>query len=208
MIVHDVQQGSPEWLAVRCGIPTASQFDRILTAKTRKPSSQADKYAHELLTEWQLGEPMDAASSQFMQRGTVLESEAAGWYEFTTDIEPQAVGFVTNDAGTIGCSPDRLIGGDGLLEIKCLSAVNHVAALLGDADEYSLQIGGQLWLTKRDWCDRLYYHTTMKPIVQRVERDEELISQLSEAVEAFADRLAKMKQKLISMGCKPKESER
>ncbi|HSH45084.1 MAG TPA: hypothetical protein VK966_04470 [Longimicrobiales bacterium] len=36
MIWLDVEQGSGEWEAARLGIPTASQYDRILTAKTLK----------------------------------------------------------------------------------------------------------------------------------------------------------------------------
>jgi hypothetical protein len=39
MITHDVTQGSPEWLEARLGIPTASEFDKIITP-TGKPSTQ------------------------------------------------------------------------------------------------------------------------------------------------------------------------
>jgi hypothetical protein len=204
MIIHRCKQGTPEWTALRIGIPTASEFDRILTPKTRKPSSQADGYMHQKLAEWSLGEPTDAAASQYMTRGSELEAEGRAWYEFEYGVRVDQVGFITNDAGTIGASPDGLIGDEGLIEIKCLAAVNHVAALLGDADDYVLQVQGQLWISGRKWCDRCYYHPTIKPFVERVECDEECIGQLAAAVEAFNVRLDEAKKRLLAMKCQPK----
>ena len=41
MIVHPCQQGTVEWTEARLGIPTASEFSRIVTA-TGKLSKQRD----------------------------------------------------------------------------------------------------------------------------------------------------------------------
>ena len=40
------------------------------------------------------------------------------WYEFDQDVAVQKVGFITDDNHTIGCSPGRLVGDEGLLEIE------------------------------------------------------------------------------------------
>ena len=48
----------------------------------------------------------------------IVEAEAADWYEFDQDVTTQRVGFITDDGRTMGCSPDRFVGDDGLLEIK------------------------------------------------------------------------------------------
>jgi hypothetical protein len=53
-----------------------------------------------------------------MERGLIVEAEAADWYEFDHDVTVQRVGFITDDDHTMGCSPDRLVGDEGLLEIK------------------------------------------------------------------------------------------
>ena len=42
MIIHDVEQGTQEWLRVRFGVITASNADKILTPKTKKPSTQVE----------------------------------------------------------------------------------------------------------------------------------------------------------------------
>ena len=73
MIALDLQQGSAEWVKARLGIPTASQFSRIITS-TGKLSGQADGYMHELLAESLLGEPADVANAVLF-----LASDAASW---------------------------------------------------------------------------------------------------------------------------------
>lgn len=190
MIVLDVQQGTPEWVAARLGIPTASRFSNIMTPKTRKPSASASPYLCELVAERLTGFPSDDASSDFMLRGTFLEAEAAAAYEFDTGLVASTVGFVLEDSGRFGCSPDRLVGEDGLLEIKCLSVANHVAAVLGmrDADHIA-QVQGQLWITGRRWADLFFYNPAIVAHRIRIERDEEFIAVLSRSVEAFCDRL-------------------
>jgi hypothetical protein len=73
-----------------------------------------------------------------------------------------------------------------LLEIKCVCARDHVAALLGIlGDEHAAQVQGQLWLTERDWEDLLYYNPDMPPALIHVERDNGHIAQLEQALDAF-----------------------
>lgn len=73
MIIHDVRQGSVEWDRLRAGIPTSSNFHRIMTPKAMKLSSQAPGLMHWLLAEWLIGEPLESPETQWMQRGAALE---------------------------------------------------------------------------------------------------------------------------------------
>jgi hypothetical protein len=82
------------------------------------------------------------------------------------------------------------IGQFGLLEIKCLAAQNHVAAILGMMDdEHFAQVQGQVWVTGRLWCDLFFYNPVMPSHTVRIERNGEYCSALSAAVPAFCDRL-------------------
>jgi len=65
-----------------------------------------------------------------MERGTALEAEGVAYYELTTDLEAAPCGFALTDDGLAGASPDRLVGLDGLLEVKCPAAATHVGYLL------------------------------------------------------------------------------
>ena len=190
MIRLDFAQGSPEWHAARLGIPTASNFGRILTPGG-KLSASADTYMHELIAERMLGFPLNAGSVDFMERGKALEEQAVAFYELQRGVDTEQVGFVLTDDRRAGCSPDRFVGLDGGLESKCPSPAVHVGYLLdgGISDKYRPQVQGALWMTGRWWWDTLSYHPDLPPALVRVERDAEYITAIEVAVSAFCDRL-------------------
>lgn len=208
MIVHDVAQGSPEWFALRAPIPTASEFDRIVTPKTGSLSSQREGFKNELIAAWLTGEMKEMASTAMMERGSEMENEARIWYSLHRDVDPQTIGFVTTDDGRVGCSPDSFAFDDGGVEIKCPAAHTHVGYLLGgDPTKYRLQIQGSLWICEKAWWDWVSYHPTIEPVCVRIERDEEFIELIADAVTTFCDELDAAKASLMDRGMKPFEPE-
>ena len=201
MIVHECKQGSDEWFHARMGVPTSSKFDLLMTPKTRKPSASADKYLYELLAEDLIGEPRgyDEASS-FMTRGNQLEQQAADWYALTRGEPVFKVGFCTTDDGLVGCSPDRLVGDAGLLEIKNPSAPSFVKYLIdGVGTDHYAQCQGQLLVTGRSWVDLLIFNPLApRQIVVRHEVDPEWRSAFEPILGAFVDRLVEGREKLRS----------
>jgi hypothetical protein len=190
MRIVDCEQGTAEWLEARLGLPTASQAHRILTPKTMKPSSSQEKYMCELLAERLLNEPLNGGDSAFMQRGSLMEAEAVRWVEFQTGLDTRKIGFCTTDDGRFGCSPDRLIGDDGGMEIKCPSAAVHVATMLGLNDsDHKAQIQGCLWVTGRSFWYSCSYNRELPPTLVRVERDEAFIEALAKEAALFSESL-------------------
>lgn len=185
MKVFNCDQGSPEWLKCRLGVPTASCFGKILTP-TGKPSAQAVQYRRELIAERDTGEATYFEPTEWMQRGTELEGEARAWYEFDRGCEVQQVGFVLSDHG-YGCSPDGLVLDDGMAEIKAPKPSTHVGYVLDGKlpTTYKPQVQGQLLVCEAEWCDFISYLPGAKPMVIRVERDEEYISTLHDALVEF-----------------------
>lgn len=214
MKIHDCVQGSTEWLAVRAGIPTASSFDSIITPGG-KPSKSAERYLYTLLAERLMGHPITEHVSMWMRRGSRLEADAVAFYELQTDSDTVPIGFVTNDDGTVGASPDRLVDDGGLLEVKCPAEWIQMGYLMqsGSAYEhYRIQCAGQLWITGRKFVDVLAWHPELPPALHRIERDEPLIAQLSAAVTAFSQVLEHEFIKLVERGwlnekLKPRKSE-
>ena len=198
MILMDCLQGSPEWHAARLGIPTASAFSRILSPKSLKLSESSQSYMHELLAERMLGFPLESASSDFMERGKALEDQAMAYYELQRGVDTERVGFALTDDRRAGCSPDRLVGTEGGLEIKCPSPAVHVGYLLdGLPAKFLPQVQGCLWITGRAWWDLLSYHADLPVALVRVSRDPEYIGALEAAVTAFCDRLESASEKLM-----------
>ncbi len=180
MIVYEeIVQGSDDWYQVRAGKPTASCFDKLITPLGEK-SKQMDGYANLLVAERMIGnEVRTFEGNAYTERGKELEAEAAAFYELLTEIDLHEVGFVSHETGA-GCSPDRFVGEEGLLEIKCPAPHTHIDYLLNDALEskYIPQIQGQLFITGKKWCDWMSYHPQLPPVIVRVERDTEYISKL------------------------------
>jgi hypothetical protein len=204
MIHIDVEQGSRAWLQAKVGIPSASSFHKILTPKTMKLSQSSDGYAHELLAEQVLGRPLDDATTEFMQRGTLLEKAARDWYSLQRDVDVTRVGFLMSDDRRVGCSPDGLVGEDGGLEIKCPSAPVHIGFLLGaDADKHRCQVQGALWITGRSYWDFVSYNPEMPAALLRFERDAKFIAALAAALDQFHDSLTMWRAQLATLGLFP-----
>ena len=179
MRIIDCDQGSPEWIEQRLGVPSASMFSKIVTTKGTR-STQAESYINQLVAEDLTGEQTPFYQNEHMARGTELEPHAREAYELIKGIKVEEVGFCLHDTLSAGCSPDGLVGKDGGLEIKCPAPATHVEYLRGDKlpSRYYQQVMGCLWITGRDWWDFMSYHPTMKPLIVRVERDEEYIKAL------------------------------
>jgi hypothetical protein len=202
MKIIDCVQGTPEWAAARIGIPTASEFSRLVTS-TGAASKSLSGYANELAAELFAGQTLDAFEGNvWMNRGKDMEAAAVDLYAFTTDADVQRVGFVTNDAGLAGCSPDALVGDDGGLEIKCLKAERHIAARLyyqkyGKAPtDYIQQVQGSLLITGRAWWDLSFFHPELPPLTIRHFPDKEMHGAL---IKGIADVLAERDAALASM---------
>jgi hypothetical protein len=183
MRIDQNEQGSPEWLAARLGIPSASMFAKIVTTKGIW-SASADAYINQLVAERLTGEREEVFQSHHMLRGTELEPDARDLYSLISDAEVTEVGFCLHDTLSAGCSPDGLIGEEGGLEIKAPAPATHVEYLRGGVlpSKYKQQVMGCLWITGREWWDFVSYHPTMKPLIVRVERDEEYIAALEKCV--------------------------
>jgi len=187
MIIVDVEQGSPEWHQARLGIPTASDFKRLVTP-TGKPSTQINGYVNELVAESLMGKKLSGVETFDMQRGTQLEPQARAWYEFHTDQIVNEVGFVLRDDRQVGCSPDGLTEFSGL-EIKCPKADKQIGHLLlgGLPPEYMPQIQGCLWICERDKWDFVSYHEELPGVLHTVGRDEKLIKTLENQVRTLIE---------------------
>lgn len=186
MEIINCEQNSPDWFRARMGIPTASEFDAILTpGKTKAEQKTRRTYMLKLAGELITGEPMGSANTKDMQRGHALEGEARDLYAFQTGANPERVGFIRN--GRAGASPDSLVGDVGGLEIKTKAPHLLLDVILKDEfpEEHKAQVQGALWLTKRQWWDIAVYWPGIPLFIKRAHRDELYIQQLATQVDKF-----------------------
>lgn len=196
MIFLDCEQGSEEWLKARCGIITASNMSQIITA-TKKPSSQAGAYMDKLIAEKLTGSKSSIKSSEWMERGVELESEARLYYSFIAE-DVKEVGFIYKDESKrVGCSPDGLLEDRGL-EIKCPAPHTQVKYLLENKlpTEYVCQVQGSMYVTGLKKWDFLSYHPQMPPLLLTIERDDEFCAELDLMIGKFIIEMDEKWQKI------------
>jgi hypothetical protein len=183
-IIRDVKQGTTEWLRLRLGVVTASDADRIVTAKTLKPSAAQRNYVSELVAETLIGAPLDFTTDKWRERGIQLEAEARDWYCLMRETVEE-VGFIQRDDRLVGCSPDAIIEGRRGVEIKCPAAATHIGYLLAPETlvaDYRLQVQFSLWLTRWPVWDLLSYCPTLPTVVREVRPEPEVFAALDAEV--------------------------
>lgn len=168
----DIVQGSKDWLNIRKGLFTSSNIEKLFKDPQSKKakelgmlSDSAKTYIEEKATEliyYDCNLPSEETYAKALQWGNTYEPYAVEAYEHTTKQTTKEIGFVTLGTNT-GTSPDRYVGDDGLLEIKCpyinSNHIKNIARLEEQKDllklnkQYYLQIQHQLYVTGRKWCD-------------------------------------------------------
>lgn len=199
MRIIDVVQGSPEWLAARCGIPTASVFDSVMaTIKSGGEAAERRNLRVRLLVERLTGKPFHTYENAAMRQGKEREPLAKRAYFAKTGNMLENVGFCRHDTLETGCSPDGLLlDENGGIECKCPELSNHLVywRLKTEPPEYRWQIQGNLWITEREFWDFVSWNPDfpehMQLVIRRVYRDESAIQKLAGEVERFVDELVK-----------------
>lgn len=201
MEIVECIQGSPEWISARAGHPTASCFSEIITPKTMKASSSAEKYMYTLAGERITGVKAESFKSQWMERGTEMEDEARDLFQLIRGAEVRQVGLIYPDERHLySCSPDGIFDDTGL-EVKCPSMAVHVGYLLSGKlpTDYICQVQGTMLITGFSYYWFMSYYPGLPPLIIRVERDDKFCAALKVALEDFCGELDRVEKRLREM---------
>lgn len=111
--IHNIDQGTNEWLEARVGKFTGSNAYKLLKyGRTDKARVEANP---------------SFTGNYWTKRGQDLEPFAIAAYEMVKDVKVERPGFITNDDYP-EClfSPDGIVG-KTLLEVKCFGEKKHTA---------------------------------------------------------------------------------
>ena len=194
-----LEQRTEAWIRARIGKITASRCLDVCKMKQRKKKGAAPEeacerryYREELLVERLTGQPFPHYVTREMQWGIDQEPFGRAAYEMKHDVMVETTGFIVHpQLPYFGCSPDGLIGDDGLLQVKCPTTSTHLAYLLsGEIPlEHMPQMLGELACTRRTWCDfvsfdpRLPVHLQL--FVRRFECEPRMLDLLERSVIRF-----------------------
>lgn len=201
MIEIPVEQGKPEWHKLRRGIPTASEFGRIITPAKGDYAKGAETYAAELVAE-SLGEYRTFQGTPDTDRGIRLEGEAVKWLKLRYGYAFREVGFCRSDCGRYGATPDRMMDLNVPLEVKCpmlKTLIGWRTDWLDDGIlplEHKAQIHGEMFVTGADRCVFVAYSDNpyAEHLMIEVKRDD-FTKRLGDAVLKFCDRLEVLRKR-------------
>lgn len=186
------EQRTDSWFANRAGKVTASAIYKVMARTKTGYGADRANYAADLVTERLTGVSASSFSNAAMQWGVDQEANARIAYGELIGDMPVEIGFISHPTIAMsGASPDGLVGFDGLVEIKCPNSATHIATLTGGSipQKYIYQMQWQMACTERDWCDFASFDprfpAEMRLHVQRVERDEALLAEVSAEVIQF-----------------------
>jgi len=192
----DLVQGTDEWLQARVGSLGASCIHEVMAKTKAGPSASRANRLAKLLLERLTGRAEDVYVTKAMQQGRDREPEARNAYVFATDNEVTEVGIFPHPTikGT-HASPDGLVGEDGLIEIKCPEAAEHLETirLQRIPDKYIQQMLWQMRCSGRRWCDFASYNPdfpeAMQIFIKRVHWDDARINEIEKEVNVFLTEL-------------------
>ncbi len=188
MIIHNVGQRSAEWFKLRLGKVTGSNAHKLTT------KAKFETYYCELLAETITRSITEGHLTDAMQWGIDQEPFAAEWYIDKTKQDVSVCGFIEHDTMLAGCSPDLLVGDNGMAQIKCPSSKNHLDYKFHGPDkEIMYQMQWEMFIAEREWNDFISYDPRFKGELvghtQRIYRDEKLIENLVDAAKEMQSRI-------------------
>jgi hypothetical protein len=203
--VNDLQR-TPEWYSARLGKWTGSRVpDATARIKSGWGASRKN-YMIELLLERLTGQRKNGFVSQPMQDGIDRESNAVTLYEFERNVSVEPVGFIPHPRIPMsGTSPDGLVGSDGSVSIKCPIEATHYDTWDGGSIDggYIKSMQWEMAVTGRQWCDFVSYCPTfpvpMQLVIRRVQRDEEMITNLEKQCREFLAELDEKHRHVLAL---------
>ena len=182
-----IEQGTPEWFQLRSGKVTASKVADILAKKTGRQN-----YLIELALQRVTGVIEESYINDAMQWGVDNEGAARVAYEVTSGNFVDQIPFFDHlTIPNFGCSPDGLVGSEGLVEIKCPNSGTHWSYVKANKppEKYVIQMQAQMACTGRKWCDFVSYDPRMPErsqlLIVRVPRDDKFIETMEAEIKQF-----------------------
>lgn len=156
---YDVEQNTEEWLQLRVGKITASSLSKIMANYGERFGEPAKKYAMDIAFERVYGKysESDTFSNYHTRRGHEQEPLARMEYESQYFAEIENGGFF--DCGDFGCSPDGMIVGGGVIEIKSQIPSIHFQTVKSQSfpSAYKWQIAANCMYLKQPFIDCISY---------------------------------------------------
>lgn len=211
----EAPQRSERWYQFHIGLPTASEFAKVVTPSKLELSKQRAAFAYRLAAERLLNESFrkDLGGLEYIEVGKEEEDSAVQQYHQIMamelgldDLDTYKVSMILTDDGKFGCSPDRLIAGNDRhgLEIKCIFPPKLTGYLYEGTTgpDHRVQVLGQMWVSDFEVNDLYCYNKAFPPFFKQWKRMDVKadVKTVADHMTRFSDELEKIVTKLNATG--------
>lgn len=207
---YDMEQGTPEWFAVRAGKITGTAAAALLVDGKGADGLGADAWTliYRLAGEIVTGETDVEFDTFATLRGKNLEALAIQEYESETFRSANRVGFV-QFGQYAGASPDFMVDEKRGGEVKCLMHPNHFRYCHTRQIEkaYMAQVQWSLFVTGFEVWDLVHYHPKAEAwrlVIDEIRPDMEMHGKFSERLSLVVSKIeevvAMCREKALSLG--------
>ena len=189
-VIKNNPQGTDAWLKDRIGHATASHAQAI-----GNNGKGLETYILEIMSEYLSSGEKEHYSNEHTERGNELEPTARSMYELENDCKVEQIGFCElNDF--IGCSPDGLVGEEGMIEIKCPEDKVYFDIIMNEKIDsgYYCQCQMNMLILERKWCDLVYYNPNFEKSMKifRLFPDEVMFEKLKVGFQNAEEQIIKL----------------
>jgi exodeoxyribonuclease (lambda-induced) len=199
-----IEQYSKEWFEQRMGkITSSTVYNLMIEPKLKSEAGNLSATTKEYLTT-KLAERLTGVQREFTSNATnhglELENEAIKFYEGKTGNKVNSSGYIEMINGLYGGTPDGLIQGGGIIQVKCpYNYTNHINNGLIEGQEYFKknykqyywQCQSDMMITESEFCDFVSYcpdiADNLKMFIFKIEANIEdmelLLSKINQAGE-------------------------
>lgn len=176
LTIHkELDQGSDDWLQLRCGVMSASIMNDILTPTLKVSSNEKTRQAvYDIACQRITNYIEPQFMTDSMLRGHDDEEKARELYSDNIAPVEEIGGMVREfEFGSVWYSPDGLVWDDGLIEVKSRRQGLHFKTIVeGEVPkEHILQCQAALLISGREWIDYISICRGMPLFIKRVTPD-------------------------------------
>ena len=196
-IIRDISQLTKEWFAECCGSIGGSSIKNLLAkGKGKSRKSLLYQKAGERLTNNNYDPKISDRPA--VKEGTRREAESRTKFCLITGLDVEEVGLIKGDIEGTHCSPDGLTSDGSGLELK--NPMAHTQVKYIDEDriplEYVKQVQYSMWITGYEYWWFFSYHPKLKPLLLKVQRDEDYIKTIESETKKFIKELDELVEKM------------
>ena len=198
-IIRGIAQNTDEWMLLRLASVSSTAINKI--------APQGDPYKNLIYTfagEYLTGTKAESTKFKYADRGHEYEPTAREEYKIIKDVDVEQITMVKGDQPHTHTSTDGIVEKDGIFEAKTRTPAEWLKLAEGKLSpmsdrrqcQWDLYIcHDRIWVDYVNYCPELHQKGKRYILIERITRNEKMISELKTVADKFIKEMQKLANK-------------